>query len=54
MNVGRTVSDEGGIEEDGARNSSENVGEEVPHIHTFTQEAANEQGVHCPANSSTR
>ena len=28
---------------DGARNSSETVGEEVPHIHTLTQEAVNEQ-----------
>ena len=37
------MSEDGSIEENRASNSSENFGEEVPEIHTLTQEAVNEQ-----------
>ena len=39
----RTMSENDSIEEDSAGNSSENFDEEVPEIHTLTQEAVNEQ-----------
>ena len=42
-NLGRTMSQSGGVEDHRASNSSEYIEEEVPEIRTLNQEAVNEQ-----------